>query len=229
MPTFNARMEGDAEDKVYDTFTYEINDADWVDITASVDEAGKSEEKGTDSVYIYAYKTVLPAGESISTLFDTIVVPDFTKTEAISDAVMVSGAIVQSEGFDSYEAAFAALAGSTFIPGGSGGEEDTPDPEEPVIEETTLKTGQEINVLVGELAGGVIVDKQEEGVIAAFDTPCVVNITAIKKSAVAPQEDTETNNIAMDNEEPVLTWIDEDTLYFYSKAKNIYLISRRRI
>ena len=116
VPTLNAQMEADSGvDKVYDSVTYQINGADWVDVTASVDGAGKSDTAGEKSVYVYAYNKKLAAGGKTSALFDKITVPEFTKTEAVNDSVDVSGALIQTEGYVSYTDALTALTGDGVL------------------------------------------------------------------------------------------------------------------
>lgn len=116
VPTINAQMKADSGvDKVYDSVTYQINSSDWVDVTASVDGAGKSDTAGENSVYVYAYNKKLSAGGKTGALFDKITVPDFTKTTAVRDSVDVSGALIQTQGYASYNDALTALTGDGVL------------------------------------------------------------------------------------------------------------------
>ena len=84
-----------------------------------------------------------------------------------------------------------------------------------VYQETTLKTGKEINVILKELA-------RQEG---ASNTTYNSNIKAIKQSKQAHSNSIVTKNIAMDGEPEVLDCFDnsDGTIYCYTTALETYM------
>lgn len=109
VPAITAQKDGDVEDKVYDAVDITFNDTDhsgqWKLIKST-----KSAAAGIDSVYVYGYQAVVTPESETTTLFDNFTVPDFTKLEVeVNDQIDVSAQLIQSEGYDSIDAAAQAL------------------------------------------------------------------------------------------------------------------------
>ena len=105
IPAVTAQKKGDLSDQVYDAVVLNgIDGSKWEKIKEAV-----SEEPGTDSVYIYGLKNPLDAGAETPKLFTSFTVQDFTKSEAVSDSVNVSGRMIQTTGQPTLNAAAATL------------------------------------------------------------------------------------------------------------------------
>ena len=92
IPTFHATLN-DVEG-VYDTVVPNFNaDGKWTLIKSE-----KSSAAGTDSRYTYGYNEKVAGRGETSFLFTQFTVPDFSKTEAISDSIDVTGKMIQTEG-----------------------------------------------------------------------------------------------------------------------------------
>lgn len=103
VPTFQATLDGEAG--VHDTVVPNFNvDGKWTLIKEE-----RSDTAGTDSRYTYGYKEKVAAGGETTALFTQFTVPDFTKTEAISDSIDVSGKMIQTEGYGTLADAASAL------------------------------------------------------------------------------------------------------------------------
>ena len=97
--------KGDLSDQVYDAVVLNgIDGAKWEKIREDI-----SGEPGTDSVYIYGLKDPLAPGAETPKLFTSFTVQDFTKLEAVSDSVNVSGSLIQTTGQPTLDAAAATL------------------------------------------------------------------------------------------------------------------------
>ena len=212
MPTVSAQVEGDSADKVYDAFDYIYNSNDWVLI--STENSGKSDTAGTDSVYIYAYKTPLTAGSQTSTLFDEMTVPDYTKLRnGLEGSVDLTGYLIQTEGFATYTDAAKELGFEGITD--PGGEEE---PDQPVLEgETMLREGYDIRNSMLTLAGYLDINYDNN-----YD-----KIKSFKRSQSKPNEEITTQNIASSDQPEVLIWFDESdgTIYYYTEAGKVYMNS----
>lgn len=105
IPTISARMEGDSEDKVYDSVILNGIDAGkWTKINETV-----STTVGENSIYIYGYNEKLAARETTDALFESFTIPDFIKSTALTDSIDVSGSMIQTTGYDTVESAAEAL------------------------------------------------------------------------------------------------------------------------
>ena len=58
----------------------------------------KSDTAGIDSKYTYGYDEKVSGKGETSFLFTQFTVPDFSKTEAISDSIDITGKMIQTEG-----------------------------------------------------------------------------------------------------------------------------------
>ena len=98
VPTIDAKTDGDAESKVYDTFKLGAINSDFTEVSAS-----KSHTAGEDSVYIYRYNKQLGKGEATPALFEEITVPAFVEiTEGqsgLTDSIDVDAVLLQTEGY----------------------------------------------------------------------------------------------------------------------------------
>ena len=105
IPAVTAQKKGDLSDQVYDAVVLNgIDGAKWEKIREDI-----SGEPGTDSVYIYGLKDPLAPGAETPKLFTSFTVQDFTKLEAVSDSVNVSGSLIQTTGQPTLDAAAATL------------------------------------------------------------------------------------------------------------------------
>ena len=105
IPAVTAQKKGDLSDQVYDAVVLNgIDGAKWEKIREDI-----SGEPGTDSVYIYGLKDPLAPGAETPKLFTSFAVQDFTKLEAVSDSVNVSGSLIQTTGQPTLDAAAATL------------------------------------------------------------------------------------------------------------------------
>ena len=213
MPTVSAQVEGEDAETVHDAFNYVVNDG-WELI--EVEDSGQSDIAGTDSVYIYAYKTPLAAGNQTSTLFDEMTVPDYTKLlNGLEGSVDITGYLIQTEGFASYTDAAKELGfeGSETDPGG----ED--EPEEPGVEQniSVLRSAGSIRRIMASLSGQTIEDTD-------YDT-AITNVKYFKRSQSAPGVDVTAENIEASGQPEVLMWFDEGsgTIYYYTEADKVAL------
>ena len=110
IPVLSGRMDADTTDKVYDAVTIDDYDTtNWELIKQT-----KSTTLGTNSVYIYGYKTELAAKASTTPLFTSFSVPNFTKVNEtaggkFTDSIDVSGAMISSDGTLTLDTAAAQL------------------------------------------------------------------------------------------------------------------------
>lgn len=103
IPTFQATLNDKAG--VYDTVTPNFNaDGKWTLIKSE-----KSSAAGTNSKYTYGYNEKVSAGGETTALFTQFSVPDFSKTEAITDSIDISGRMMQTEGCATLDDAATAL------------------------------------------------------------------------------------------------------------------------
>ena len=103
VPTFEATLNGTAD--VYDAVMPNFNtDGKWTLIKSE-----KSSTAGADSRYIYGYKDKVAAKGETSSLFTEFTVPDFSKTEALSNSIDISGRMIQTEGYVTLAEAAEAL------------------------------------------------------------------------------------------------------------------------
>lgn len=98
VPTIDAKTDGDAESKVYDTFKLGAINSDFTEVSAS-----KSHTAGEDSVYIYRYNKQLGKGEATPALFEEITVPAFVEIaegqSGLTDSIDVDAVLLQTEGY----------------------------------------------------------------------------------------------------------------------------------
>ena len=208
MPTAESQIEGEDSASVHDAFDYNINE-DWVLI--DIENTGKSDVAGENSVYIYAYKHKLPGGDQTSTLFDELIVPNYISLpNGIRDSVDITGYLVQTEGFSSYTAAAAILDfGGTVSGGGT-----TEDPE-PIENTAILMRGYYFNEAIRALAGTDVVYDHDD-----------FTIKHIERSYALPEKSVETQNLAAEGSEYAITgWFDTETgtVYYYTEADKIKL------
>ena len=110
IPVLSGRKDGDTVDTVYDAVTIDDYDlANWKLIKKT-----ESHTLGTNSVYIYGYKTELAAKASTTPLFTSFSVPNFTKVNEtaggkFTDSIDVSGAMISSDGTLTLDTAAAQL------------------------------------------------------------------------------------------------------------------------
>lgn len=105
IPAVAAQKNGDRSDQVYDAVVLNgIDDSKWERIKEEV-----SDQAGTDSVYIYGLKNPLEAGGETPKLFTSFTVQDFTKSEAVSDSINISGSMIQTTGQPTLDAAAVTL------------------------------------------------------------------------------------------------------------------------
>lgn len=72
----------------------------------------------TYSEYYYGYNTIVAAGGETTSLFTSIKVPDIYGLDAdITDSIDVSATLVQSEGYDTIQAAFDVLEVEALVTG----------------------------------------------------------------------------------------------------------------
>ena len=103
VPAFQATLNGTAD--VYDAVIPNFNaDGKWTLVKSE-----KSSTAGTNSCYTYGYKDKVAAKGETTSLFTEFTVPDFTKTEALSDSIDISGRMIQTEGYATLAEAAAAL------------------------------------------------------------------------------------------------------------------------
>lgn len=99
VPTIDAKMDGDADSKVYDTFKLGAINSDFTELSAS----NKSQTAGEDSVYIYRYNKQLGKGEATPALFEEITVPAFVEIaegqSGLTDSIDVDAVLLQTEGY----------------------------------------------------------------------------------------------------------------------------------
>lgn len=106
IPTATMKLGDEATASVHDAVTLEgIDTTGWKKVGEEV-----SSVAGSNSVYYFGYQTALNKGDFTTELFTSIKVPDISElTTNLTDSVDVSATIIQSEGYDTVEDAFAAL------------------------------------------------------------------------------------------------------------------------
>ncbi|MDO4960634.1 MAG: hypothetical protein Q4E57_02085 [Eubacteriales bacterium] len=90
VPNINARLDGESALSYRDAVTIDFDTVNWTLVKSSTDSTS------APSVYLYRYKSILPAGNATTDLFTTVSVPDYVESEGVSGTIDLTGYMLSS-------------------------------------------------------------------------------------------------------------------------------------